>query len=259
MKPSSVKRFKVEIEPGIDIAYGERPAWTLKLVQRALQTLDVRQAALQVPREERVFRTGAIERVTRELDPSEFKVGVNRSTFGKNLDIAKAIAEMRGKPPPTLPDFLASANKWIQPDPDPKTLIKRRSHLFKTYALDELAERKVALGEFLHHLTKRRELLEQYQFEHHDLKDQEYPNPPFRPRETAMELYLYLRTVARKRDLAYEIADLEEQIAVQRAHIQTYDRRYIEHVRKRRKSSRPTKKASEKSMNARADASDVAD
>ena len=136
----------------------------------------------------------------------------------------------------------------------PETLVKRRSHLFRTYKQNELAERRVALGELLHHLKERRALLEKFKFD--DRKEKPYPNPPFLPRAQAMELYLHLRTVSRKRELALEITDLEEKIAIERAHVQAHDLRYNWQMRKVfLTSSQPAKKGKVKGKSA----ADVAD
>jgi len=230
-----MKRFKAGLDLKVEPEYSERAEWTLRLVELALKAMDDEYEALKVPEEQRTFPTGEIERMTRRLDPSEprklggKKAGVHRSTYSKNLDIAAAIAKARREPPPSLPDFMAYANEWVQPDPTPETLAKRRSHLFNNYTQNELAERKVALGELLHHIEERRRKLDQFKFEDRGAKP--YPNPPFRPRDQAMELYLHLRTVGRKRELAVEITDLEEKIAVERAHNQAHDLRYNQQMR----------------------------
>ena len=252
------KRYDARLGLKAKIAYTKRSDWTLRLVQLALRQMEKEYEAQGIPKAERAFRTSEIERTTKKLDPNKpekpgrEKAGVHRSTYGKNLDIASAIAEARGAPPPSLPDFKAYANEWVQPDPAPETLVKRRSHLFRTYMKNELAERRVALGELLHHLEERRSLLEKFKFD--DRVEKPYPNPPFQPRVQAMELYLHLRTVGQKRELALEIANLEEKIAIQRAHVQAHDLRYTQQMRKVfLTSSQPAKRGAGKS------AADVAD
>lgn len=255
-----MKRYDARLGLKKKIPYTERSDWTLRLVQLALKEMERDYEAKGIPKADRTFRTVDIERMTRKLDPTEpkkpgrEKAGVHRSTYSKNLDIAFAIAEARGEPPPSLPDLMVYANERVRLDPAPETLVKRRSHLFRTYTQNELAERRVALGELLHHLKERRGQLEQFKFD--DRAKKPYPNPPFQPRAEAMELYLHLRTVGRKRELALEIADLEEEISIERAHVQAHDLRYHQQMRKVfLTSSQPAKKGKRKGKSA----ADVAD
>ena len=67
-------RYEARLDLETEIAYTERSAWTLRLVQLALKKMNDEYEERGTPKAERTFRTGDIERMTKELDPAEPKV-----------------------------------------------------------------------------------------------------------------------------------------------------------------------------------------